>query len=62
MFRKAAIVLAITLALGSLSAARAEDPEEDSVGQLHSTARRWEAAMHHHGVPFSELQRPSYLN
>jgi hypothetical protein len=60
MFRRAAIVLAITLV--SLSAARAEDPEENFVGHLHSIARQWESAMHHHGVPFSELQRPTYLN
>jgi hypothetical protein len=62
MFRKAAIVLAITLVVGSLSAARAEDPEEDFVGQSHSTARQWESATHHHGVAFSELARPSRLN
>jgi hypothetical protein len=61
MFSKVAIILAITLVVGSLSAARAEDPEENFVG-LHSTARQWENAMHHHGVPFSELQRPNYLN
>jgi hypothetical protein len=31
MFRKAAIVLALTLAVGSLSAARAEDPDQEFV-------------------------------
>ena len=62
MFSKGAIVLAITLVVGSLSAARAEDPEENFVGYPHSTARQWAGAMHHHGVPFSQLQRPSYLN
>ena len=62
MFSKVAIILAITLVVGSLSAARAEDPEEDFVGHLHSAARQWETAIHHHGVPFSQLARPNYLN
>jgi|HubBroStandDraft_6_1064221.scaffolds.fasta_scaffold1550205_1 hypothetical protein len=61
MFRKAAAVLAITLVFGSLSAARAEDPEEDFIEHLHSTVRQW-TAMHHHGVPFSEAQWPNYQN
>ena len=62
MFRKAAIVLAITLVVGSLSAARAEDPEEHFVAHLHSTVHQWQTAMPHHGVPISELQHPTYLN
>jgi hypothetical protein len=39
MFRKAAIVLAITLA--SLSAARAEDPDEGVIERFHTAVIHW---------------------
>jgi hypothetical protein len=59
MFRKAAIVLAITLV--SLSAARAEDPDEEVVERFHS-AVHWPVEAHHHAVPFSEPKWPFYPN
>lgn len=62
MFRKAAIVLAITLVFGSLSAARAEDPDEDFIDHFHAAMRHGDTWTRHHVAPFSEPQRPSYLN
>jgi hypothetical protein len=62
MFRKAAIVLAITLVVGSLSTARAEDPEQDSVQHWPTAGHHWETGTRHHAVPFSEAQRPNYTN
>ena len=62
MFHKAAIALAITLVMGSLSAARAEDPDEDVVGRFHSAFAHWQVGPHHHAVPFSDPQRPSVEN
>ncbi len=59
MFRKAAIVLAITLA--SLSAARAEDPDEEAVARFPAAVAHLPAARHH-AVPFSEPRWPSQLN
>jgi hypothetical protein len=59
MFRTAAIVLAITLV--SLSAARAEDPDEDVVERFHAAVDHWPAAAHH-AVPFSEPKRPFFSN
>jgi hypothetical protein len=55
MLRKAALVLAITLA--SLSAARAEDPDEDVIERLHAAVAHLPAPRHH-TAPFSEPQRP----
>jgi hypothetical protein len=62
MFRKAAIVLAITFAVGSLSAARAEDPDQDFVQNWATAGHHWETGTRHHAVPFSEAQRPNYAN
>jgi hypothetical protein len=62
MFHKAAIALAITLVMGSLSAARAEDPDEDVVGRFHSALAHWQVGPRHHAVPFSEQQRPRVQN
>jgi hypothetical protein len=56
MFRRAAIVLAITLV--SLSAARAEDPDEDTVERFHAAATHWQAELRRHAMPFSEPRRP----
>ncbi|HEV2956190.1 MAG TPA: hypothetical protein VGX95_08730 [Xanthobacteraceae bacterium] len=55
MFRKTAIVLAITLV--SLSGARAEDPDEDVIARFHAAVGHWQAEMRHHVVPFSEPRR-----
>jgi hypothetical protein len=60
MFRKAAIVLAITLV--SLSAARAEDPDQDFTEHLHMPARHGETGTRHHVVRFSEPHRPISTN
>jgi hypothetical protein len=62
MFHKAAIALAITLVIGSLSAARAEDPDEDVVARFHSAFTQWQVGPRHHAVPFSEPQRPTFAN
>jgi hypothetical protein len=62
MFRKAAIVLAITFVVGSLSAARAEDPDQDFVQHWQTAGDHWETGMRHHAVPFSEARRPNYAN
>jgi hypothetical protein len=62
MFRKAAIVLALTLVVGSLSAARAEDPDENFVAHWQAAARHWQAAMRHHGVSFSGPVLPYFAN
>jgi hypothetical protein len=59
MFRKAAIVLAITLV--SLSAARAEDPDEEVVERFHGAVAHLPVARHH-AMPFSEPQRPFFPN
>ena len=61
MFRKTATVLAITLVMASLSAARAEDPDEGFVERLHS-AVHWPVEERHHAVPFSEPKRPFFPN
>jgi len=61
MFRRAAIVLSITLAMASLSAARAEDPDEDVVERFHAAVAHWPTAAHH-AVPFSEPKRPFFPN
>jgi hypothetical protein len=60
MFRKAAIVLAITLV--SLSAARAEDPDEGVFERFRSAAVHWRVDARHHIVPFSEPKRPFFPN
>jgi hypothetical protein len=60
MFRKAAIVLAITLA--SLSAARAEDPDEGVIERFHTAVIHWPVEARHHAVPFSEPKRPLFPN
>jgi hypothetical protein len=60
MFRKAAIVLAITLV--PLSAARAEDPEQDFTEHLHMPGRHGETGTRHRVVRFSEPQRPISTN
>jgi hypothetical protein len=62
MFHKTAIVLAITLVIGSFSTARAEDPDEDMVGRFHVARHDWPAETFHHAVPFSEPQRPHHAN
>ena len=62
MFHKAAIALAITLVMGTLSAARAEDPDEDVVERSHSAAAHWQIESHHRAVPFSEPHRPNVRN
>jgi hypothetical protein len=59
MFRKTAFVLAITLV--SLSAARAEDPEENFVERFHAFVAPLPEA-HHHAVPVSEPKRPFFPN
>jgi hypothetical protein len=59
MFRRAAIVLAITLV--SLSAARAEDPDEEVVERFHAAVAHLPEARHH-AVPFSEPKRPFFPN
>jgi hypothetical protein len=58
MFRKAAIVLAITLV--SLSAARAEDPDEDFVARYHTYVAPLPEA-HHHTAAVSE-PKPFFPN
>jgi hypothetical protein len=60
MFRKAAIVLAITLV--SLSAARAEDPDEGFAERFHTAVVHSPVEARHHAVPFSEPQWPFYPN
>ena len=62
MFRKSAIVVAITLVMASLSAARAEDPEESFVERFHSAVVHWPVEAAHHAVPFSEPRRPFFPN
>ena len=62
MFRKTATVLAITLVMASLSAARAEDPDEQVVKRFHSAVVHWPVEAHHHAVPFSEPKRPFLQN
>jgi hypothetical protein len=62
MFHKAAIVLAITMVIGSLSAARAEDPEENVVEHLRAGFAFSRAELRHHGVPFAEPQRSTFAN
>ena len=59
MFRTAAIVLAITVV--SLSAARAEDPDEGFVERFHGFVVPLPEA-HHHAVPISEPKRPFWPN
>jgi hypothetical protein len=59
MFRTAAIVLAITVV--SLSAARAEDPDEGFVERFHGSVAPLPEA-HHHAVPTSEPKRPFWPN
>jgi hypothetical protein len=61
MFRKAAIVLALTLVVGSLSAARAEDPDEDFVERYHASVPPLPET-HHHAAPVSEPKRPFWPN
>jgi hypothetical protein len=60
MFRKAAIVLAITLL--SLSAARAEDPDEEVVERFHAPGVHWPVEARHHAVPFAEPTWPFVAN
>jgi hypothetical protein len=60
MFRKAAIVLAITLV--SLSAAHAEDPDEAFVERFHTAVVHRPVEARHHAVPFSEPKRPFFPN
>jgi hypothetical protein len=57
MFRKAAVVLAITFVVGSLSAARAEDPDQNFVQRWATAGHHWETGTRNHAVPFSEAQR-----
>jgi len=59
MFRKVTLVLAITLV--SLSAARAEDPDEDFVERFHASVAPLPEA-HHHAVPVSMPKRPFWPN
>jgi hypothetical protein len=59
MFAKVAIVLAITLV--SLSAARAEDPDEGFVVRFHGSVAPLPEA-HHNAVPISEPKRPFWPN
>jgi hypothetical protein len=59
MFRTAAIVLAITVF--SLSAARAEDPDDDFVERFHASVAPLPEA-HHHAVPVAEPKRPFFPN
>jgi hypothetical protein len=61
MFHKAAIVLAITLVIGSFSTARAEDPE-DMVGRFHVAGHDWPAETFHRAAPFSGPQRLHHAN
>jgi predicted NAD/FAD-dependent oxidoreductase len=61
MFRRAAIVLSITLVMASLSAARAEDPDEDVVERFHAAVAHWPNPAHH-AVPFSEPKRWFFPN
>jgi hypothetical protein len=49
MFRKSAIALAITLVVGSLSAARAEDPDENFIARFHAFVPPL-SEMHHHAA------------
>jgi hypothetical protein len=62
MFRKAAIVVAITLVMASLSAARAEDPDEAFVERFHSAVVHRPVGAHHHALRFSEPKRPFFSN
>jgi hypothetical protein len=50
MFRKAAIVLALTLVVGSLSAARAEDPDQELVARYHASVPPLREAHRHAAV------------
>jgi hypothetical protein len=59
MFRTVAIVLAITLV--SLSAARAEDPDEEFIARYHRYVAPPPEA-HHHVVAVSEPKRPFWPN
>ena len=60
MFRKAAIVLAITLV--SLSAARAEDPDVEVVTRFQAPVVHWPVEARHHAMAFSESRRPFFPN
>ena len=60
MINKTATVLAITLAMASLSAARAEDPDENVSTRFHAAASPWPAESAPHAVPFSEARRPRH--
>ena len=62
MFRNATLVLAITLVLGSLSVARAEDPDQDFIEHLNAAGRHWEIGMRHHGAPFFGARRSNFTN
>ena len=59
MFRTAAIVLAITLV--SLSAAHAEDPDEEAFARFHA-AVHWPVEARHHAMPLPEPKRPFFPN
>jgi hypothetical protein len=61
-YGRKAIVLAITFVGSSLSAARAEDPDQDFVQHWPTAGDHWETGTRHHAVPFSEAQRPNYAN
>lgn len=50
MFRKGAIVLAIMFVVGSLSAARAEDPDEDFIEHYHASVPPLLETHHHAAV------------
>jgi hypothetical protein len=50
MFRTAAIVLALTLVAGSLSAARAEDPDPEFVARYHASVPPLPEAHHRTAV------------
>ena len=62
MFHKTATVLAITLVMASLSAARAEDPDEGFVERFHAAVVHWPVEARHHAVPFSEPKWPFFPN
>jgi hypothetical protein len=56
MFRKAAIVLALTLVVGSLSAARAEDPDQGFEARFHASVPPLPDA-HHHAASLSDPKK-----
>ena len=61
MFRNATLVLAITLVLGSLSVARAEDPDQDFIEHLNAAGLANEASHAHDGRNIHRIQHDMEL-